>query len=53
MPLINCKGEFSLGWYEKCILSNAGNVATMTDAKLCYFKNWRQYKIIKFSKQRI
>ena len=39
MPLINCKGEFSLGWYEKCIFSNAGNVATMTDAKLCYFKN--------------
>ena len=36
MPLINCKIEFSLGWYEKCILSNAGTAATftITDAKL-------------------
>ena len=36
MPLINCKIEFSLGWYEECILSNNGNAATftITDAKL-------------------
>ena len=36
MPLINCKVEFSLGWYEECILPNAGNAATftITDAKL-------------------
>ena len=36
MPLINCKIEFSLGWYEECILSNNGNAATftITDPKL-------------------
>ena len=36
MPLINCKIEFSLGWYEECILSNNENAATftITDAKL-------------------
>ena len=36
MPLINCKIEFSLGWYEEYILSNNGNTATFTinDAKL-------------------
>ena len=36
MPLINCKIEFLLGWYEKCILSNAGTAATfaITDAKI-------------------
>ena len=36
MPLINCKIEFSLGWYEECLLSNAGTAATfkITDAKL-------------------
>ena len=36
MPLINCKIEFLLGWYEECILSNAGTAATfkITDAKL-------------------
>ena len=28
MPLINCKIEFLLGWYEECILSNAGTAAT-------------------------
>ena len=35
MPLINCKIEFSLKWYEECILSSAGNAATftITDAK--------------------
>ena len=35
MLLINCKIEFSLGWYEECILSNAGTAATfkITDAK--------------------
>ena len=36
MPSINCKIEFLLGWYEECILSNAGTAATfeITDAKL-------------------
>ena len=36
MPLINCKVELSLNWYENCILYNAGNNATftITDAKL-------------------
>ena len=36
MPLINCKVELSLKWYEKCILTNSGNAATftITDAKL-------------------
>ena len=36
MPLINCKIELSLKWYENCILSSAGNAATftITDAKL-------------------
>ena len=36
MPLINCKVELSLKWYEECILSSAGNNATfeITDAKL-------------------
>ena len=36
MPLINCKIEFLLGWYEECILSNTGTAATfkITDAKL-------------------
>ena len=36
MPLINCKIEFSLGWYEKRILSNDANAGTfkITDAKL-------------------
>ena len=36
MPLINCKIEFLLKWYEECILSNAGTAATftITDAKL-------------------
>ena len=31
----NCKVEFLLGWYEKCILPNAGSAATftITDAK--------------------
>ena len=35
MPLINCKIEFSLKWYEEC-MSSAGNAAafTITDAKL-------------------
>ena len=28
MPLINCKIELSLKWYEDCILSSAGNAAT-------------------------
>ena len=37
MPLINCKVEFSLEWYENCILYiSAGNAAifTITDTKL-------------------
>ena len=36
MPLINFKDEFSFGWYEECVLSNAGSAATftITDAKL-------------------
>ena len=36
IPLINCKVEFSLKWYEECILSSAGTAATfkITDAKL-------------------
>ena len=36
MPLINCKIELSLKWYENCILSNSGTAATfkITDAKL-------------------
>ena len=36
MPLINCKVEFSLKWYDNCILSNVGDNATftITDRKL-------------------
>ena len=36
MPLISCKVEFSLNWYEECVLSNSGTAATfkITDAKL-------------------
>ena len=36
MPLINCKLEISLEWYENCILSSAGTGATfaITDTKL-------------------
>ena len=35
-PLINCKVELSLRWYENCILSNVAGDSTfkMTDAKL-------------------
>ena len=35
MPLINCKVELSLKWYEKCLLTTA-NTATfkIADAKL-------------------
>ena len=35
MPLINCKVELSLKWYEKCLLT-AATTATfkITDAKL-------------------
>ena len=35
MPLINCKVELSLKWYEKCLLT-VGNTAffKITDAKL-------------------
>ena len=36
IPLINCKVELSLKWYENCILSSAGDNATftITDTKL-------------------
>ena len=36
MPLINCKVEFSLKWYEKCILFSSGTAAAfkITDTKL-------------------
>ena len=36
MSLINCKVEFSLKWYENCILSSSGDAATftITDTKL-------------------
>ena len=36
IPLINCKVELSLTWYENCILSSAGTAATfaITDTKL-------------------
>ena len=36
MPLINSKIKFLLGWYEECILSNAGTAVTfkISDAKL-------------------
>ena len=36
MPLMNCKVELSLKWYERCLLTVA-NTATfkITDAKLC------------------
>ena len=30
MPLINCKVELSLKWFENCILSSAGSAATFT-----------------------
>ena len=36
MPLINCKVELSLKWYNNCILSSAGTASTfaITDTKL-------------------
>ena len=36
MPLINCKVELTLRWYENCILSSAGTATTfaVTDTKL-------------------
>ena len=36
MPLINCKAELSLEWYENSILSSPGTAAifTITDTKL-------------------
>ena len=36
MPIINCKIEFSLRWYEECILSTSGTAATfkIADTKL-------------------
>ena len=37
MPLINCKTEFSLKWYEKCILSSAGDSETFTITHTKFF----------------
>ena len=35
MPLINCKVELSLKWYERCLLTTANTATfTITDAKL-------------------
>ena len=36
LPLINCKAELSLKWYENCILPSAGTAAifAITDTKL-------------------
>ena len=36
MPLINCKIELSLKWYENCILPSAATAVTfaITDTKL-------------------
>ena len=35
MPLINCKVELSLKWYERCLLTAANTATfTITDAKL-------------------
>ena len=35
MPLINCKVELSLKWYERCLLTAAATATfTITDAKL-------------------
>ena len=58
MPLINCKIELSLKWYENCILSSVGTAPpfTITDTKLCsscYFRNKRQCKITKIIRRRI
>ena len=52
MPLINCKIESLLGWYEECILSNAGNAATftITDAKLVPIVTLRTENNTKLSK---
>ena len=37
MSLINCKVEFSLKWYNNCLLCSSGTAATftITDTKLC------------------
>ena len=58
MPLINCKVELSLKWYETCLLT-AATTATfeITDEKLlcsnCYFNSRRQFKTVKTIKRRI
>ena len=54
MPLIHCKVEFSLKWYENCILSNAGDNATfiMTDTKI-YVPIVTLCNIMKIIKRRI
>ena len=34
MPLVNCKVELSLKWYEKCLLTTANTaIFKITDAK--------------------
>ena len=53
IPLINCKIQLSINWYENCILSSTGTDATfaIADTKLyVHFKNWRQCKITKIIK---
>ena len=38
IPLINCKVELSLRWYENCVLSNVAGISTftITDAKFMF-----------------
>ena len=56
MPLINCKIELSLNWYENYILSSAGTAVTfaITDTKLYVpivtLKTEENAKIIKIIK---
>ena len=40
MPLINCKVELSLRWYEKCVLSNVAGNSTLCSC--CPFINRKQ-----------
>ena len=49
VPLINCKVQLSLSWDPNCVLSNLVGASTFmtTDAKLCYFINRKQCRIIK------
>ena len=47
--------EIPLTWNSNCVLSSlVGNLAfTITFCSSCYFKNWRQCKIIKTIKRRV